>query len=113
MGFEWSLEAGGCGNAKWLVAKRVKESSGEADGRGWSACFGCRSGVFSLGRHTPGTRAEACGVGTTLDLSLRGIKKADPPLLFPQDLSGGQSLDHAHLPLTLRALPNSGLMIGK
>ena len=69
--------------------------------------------IFSPSRHTPGRRAEACEVSTEPGLSLRGIKEADPPLFFPQDLSGGQSLDHAHLPLAFRTLPNGGFMIGR
>ena len=113
MGFEWSLEAGVAGLRSAFLVRWVKERSGEAAGSWWRACLEGGDGAFSGSRHTPGRRAEAGGVSTELDLSLRGIKKADPPLFFPQDLPGGQSLDHAHLPLAFRTLPNGGFMSGK
>lgn len=113
MGFEWSLEAGVAGMQSAFLVKRVKERSGKAASSWRRARLEGGNGVFSPSRHTPCRRAEACEVSTELDLSLRGIKKADPPLFFPQDLSGSQSLDHAHLPLAFRTLPDSGLMSGR
>ena len=68
--------------------------------------------VFAAYGHTPSTRARACGASTKLDLSLRGIKEATSPLFFPQDLLGGQSLNHSHLPLAVGTLPNGGLRSG-
>jgi hypothetical protein len=112
MGFEWSLEAAGRGNAERFVDRGVKERIGEADG-GWSsACSGCGNGVFSLWGHTPGMHAGAGGASNGLNLWLRGIKKADPPFFFPQHLCGGQSLNYTHWPLAFRTLPNRQLRGG-
>src|SRR3974390_2164933 len=106
MGFGWSLEAGVAGMRSAFLVRWVKERSGEAAGSWWRACLEGGNDVVWTSRHTPGRRAGACGVSAKLDLSLRGIKKADPPLFFPQNLLGGQSLNHAHLPLAFRTLPN-------
>ena len=110
MGFEWSLEAGAAGMRSAFLVGWVKERSSEAVGSCWRACLDAGNNVFSPSRHTPGKRAEACEVSAGRDLSLRGIKKADPPLFLLQDLSGGQSLHHAHLPLAFRTVPNGGFM---
>ena len=113
MGFEWPLEAGTAGMRSTFLVRWLEERSREAAGSWWRARLEAGNDVFGSSRHTPGKRAEAREVSAGLDLSLGGIKKAGPPLLLVQDLSGGQSLDHAHLPLAFRTVPNGGFMSGK
>ena len=89
MGFEWSLEAGTARTRdaarKYLVA--VAFSWGQ--GLSLELAFEGRSGVFARYGHTPSRRVGPRGTSATLDLSLRAIKEADPPLFLPQNLLGG------------------------
>ncbi len=89
MGFEWSSEAGTAGTRdaprEFLVA--VAFSWGE--GLSLELVFEGGSSAFVRYGHTPSRRVGPRETRATLDLSLRAIKEADPPLFLPQDLLGG------------------------
>jgi hypothetical protein len=95
----------------FLRIERARLLLGEGRCRAMDRSLGCRNGFFLVYGHTAMGRGEAHRTGARLNTSLRAIKDADPALLLPQDLLGGQSLDQAHRAPAARALPDSSFTV--
>jgi hypothetical protein len=95
------------------VSRWVQERSGGAAGGWWTSCSGAGVAFFCALQKRASYACRSMRSKHQAGPVVTRYQGNRPPLFFRQDLLGGQSLNHTHLPLAVGTLPNRGLMSDK